>query len=162
MDDFVHAWYIHLVLIECIWNYYHYIPLLLTKDVALCFLWLVIGVSSYFAPMGTYITYTFSAVPLSIGYCSGIQQWSHYIPRHECSMVVQCWIFTTYLSPDTTNKMEPQTYHFVKFLVGRVWGSVAEWVSMVADHHNVGSLSPLRDGTDRCEKATSPEHSPTC
>ena len=30
-----------------------------------------------------------------------------------------------------------------------------------AAHHCVGTLSPLRDSTDTCEKATSPESSPT-
>ena len=42
--------------------------------------------------------------------------WTYF--AHPDYLVAQCWVCTTYLSPNIVNQMGSQTYCYVKFIVG--------------------------------------------
>ena len=59
-------------------------------------------------------------------------------------LVVICWVCATYLSPDTFNQMETQTYHYVKCFARRVGytplGTLCNCFIAIIDQSNAAML----------------------
>ena len=116
------------------WTHYHYIPLFLTRKLCYTFY------SLCMLNLQIWNLDTWSMLAFFVGFCQDtmgvLYNNNHIIFYHIDALqavglawtyftypdylVVQCWVYVTYLSPDTINQMGPHTYHYVKFLEGLV------------------------------------------